>query len=105
MTDLSDFAERQSNWLQSELGRRAEQVKKEIPRPFGMVETDAEEQIQKYIDFRVGLSSAEAGDEQALQAIMEMREQFGLREMVEDILRVHPMFESQFKGETDGEES
>ena len=103
---LTDFADRQRAWLTQELDRRADQMKKAFPRPFGQVEVEEEEQVQKYIDFRVGLTAAEMGDEQAMQAIKEMREQFGLQELVKDIIRLHPMFEQRFKeGEGSGEES
>ena len=94
---LSDFADRQKEWLQEELGRRQAQVKREIPRPFGQVEVDEAEQVQKLIDFRVGLVAAEQGDEQAMEAITEMREQFGLKELVSDFLRVNQIFEKQFE--------
>ncbi len=97
MSDLSDFADRQSDWLKDELNRRADQMKREIPRPFGQAEVEEEEQVKKYIDFRVGLTAAGMGDEQAIQGLDALKEQFGLREIVEDVLRVHPMFEKRFK--------
>ena len=94
---LTDFGERQLDTLTKETMRRIEQMDREITHPFGQEELDEEEQVQKYIDFRLILTAAEAGDEQATQGMNDIREEFGLKALAEDILRVHPKFERRFK--------
>lgn len=92
MSNLTEFGESQIEWMEKELHRRAEQMDKEIPRPFGLVDVPEDDQVKKYIEFRTLL---ENGDMEAVQAV---KEQFGLKELAEDIIRVDGMFRRRVGG-------
>ena len=95
--NLTENAERVARAIFDDMRHTEAMLKKAIPRPFGHVKVPRADRIQKYIDFRVGLTAAELGDEQAFQAVGDLGKQYGRKALYEEIVETHPMFEEDFK--------
>ncbi len=102
MPNLTETGEKHLEFLTDFTLKLIGDMERDTPRPFGVVDLEPDERVQKYVDFRTILEGASAGSPEALEAIKAIREKHGLSELVKDIIETDKMFARRFR---DGEKS